>query len=211
MGATADVSSEISKSMRGDFTIKILEALQEQALASVDLLDVFLSAGYGASAGRMEFLAEQKRAEREVEKTQGNQTKVEYQRYYDILYRLKKQGFVEETKTEKKLLFWLSISGKEKLARLRKGQKDLVLVKKYEIHASDASTLIIFDIPELERRKRDWLRGVLMRLGFSLIQRSVWMGKVKIPAEFLEDLRELQLLSFIQIFEVSKAGSLDAR
>ena len=41
-----------------------------------------------------------------------------------------------------------------------------------------------------------------------MIQKSVWIGKVKIPKEFLDDLFKLRLIDYIEIFEISKAGSL---
>src|SRR3990167_838001 len=69
--------------------------------------------------------------------------------------------------------------------------------------------IVIFDIPERERRKRAWLRLALKNIGLKLIQRSVWMGKVKIPKEFLDDIRELHLVNFVEIFEITKSGSLN--
>ena len=49
----------------------------------------------------------------------------------------------------------------------------------------------------------------LKNIGLRLIQQSVWMGKVKIPKEFLDDIRELHLANFVEIFEITKSGSLN--
>ena len=68
--------------------------------------------------------------------------------------------------------------------------------------------IVVFDVPEKERRKRDWLRSVLKRLELKMVQKSVWIGKVKIPKELLDDLFNLKLLDYVEIFEVSKSGSL---
>ena len=73
----------------------------------------------------------------------------------------------------------------------------------------DRLIIVIFDIPERERRKRAWLRLALKNIGLKLIQRSVWMGKVQIPKEFLDDIRELHLVNFVEIFEITKSGSLN--
>ena len=70
------------------------------------------------------------------------------------------------------------------------------------------SVVVIFDIPEKFSKKRKWLRGALKILGFSMVQRSVWMGKVKIPAELIEDLRELEIAQYVEIFEVTELASL---
>jgi CRISPR/Cas system-associated endoribonuclease Cas2 len=73
-----------------------------------------------------------------------------------------------------------------------------------------ANTFIIcaFDIPEKESKKRRWLRIALRNLGMKFIQKSVWMGKIKIPEDFLDDIKYLELASYIEIFEITKSGSL---
>ena len=68
--------------------------------------------------------------------------------------------------------------------------------------------IFAFDVPEKEKRKRGWLRTVLRRLDFTMIQKSVWVGKSKIPQEFLEDIYRFKMVDFVEIFEVSKTGSL---
>jgi hypothetical protein len=52
------------------------------------------------------------------------------------------------------------------------------------------------------------MRSALKNLGFRMIQKSVWVGKVTLPEDFLSDLRQLNLISCVEIFEVNKAGSL---
>ena len=77
-----------------------------------------------------------------------------------------------------------------------------VIPKFEKINAKD------IDIPESERKKRAWLRSALKNLNFKMIQQSVWIGKVRIPEEFLRDLRNMHLTEYVEIFEISKAGSL---
>lgn len=78
----------------------------------------------------------------------------------------------------------------------------------YESKSSDNLTIVIFDIPEKHKGKREWLRYILRRLGFEMAQKSVFMGKVNIPQRFLVDLGKMGLIGFVEIFEVSKEGSL---
>ena len=68
--------------------------------------------------------------------------------------------------------------------------------------------IVAFDIPERVRRYRDWFRSVLENLGLTMIQKSVWMGKIKIPKALIDDLAELKLIDFVEIFEVGNEGSL---
>ena len=51
-------------------------------------------------------------------------------------------------------------------------------------------------------------RSALTYLEFKMIQRSVWIGKSKIPDQFLKDLRAVGLIETVEIFEVGKSGSL---
>ncbi len=47
--------------------------------------------------------------------------------------------------------------------------------------------IVLFDVPESKRPVRDYLRGVLKRLGFREFQRSMWVWPHKLPA-FLKKL-----------------------
>ncbi len=72
----------------------------------------------------------------------------------------------------------------------------------------DIKTVIIFDIPEKERYKRDVLRMELVALGFKQTQKSVWTGCTSLPKLFLEYLRDQNLLSYVRIFSVKESGTL---
>ena len=72
----------------------------------------------------------------------------------------------------------------------------------------DIKTVIIFDIPEKERYKRDMLRMELVALDFKQAQKSVWVGNTVIPKLFLEYLRDFNLLSYVRIFSVKELGTL---
>ncbi len=71
--------------------------------------------------------------------------------------------------------------------------------------------LVIFDIPETPegRRKRQWVRDELVRMGFVMVQKSVWKGDVVIPKLFLKEIYELRLNDAVHIFEVTKYGTLN--
>jgi DNA-binding transcriptional regulator PaaX len=68
--------------------------------------------------------------------------------------------------------------------------------------------VIDFDIPELERRKRDWLRVSLMNLGFEMLQKSVWVGNTDLPEEFILSLNNLEILSHLHMFIVKEMGTI---
>ena len=53
--------------------------------------------------------------------------------------------------------------------------------------------IVIFDIPEIRKNKRNWLRGDLMALGFMQLQKSVWFGPAPLPKKFIEYLNDTNL------------------
>lgn len=118
-----------------------------------------------------------------------------------LIYKLKKEGLVES----KKSILSITKKGIKRLQCL----KSLMLYRKKYIKAEDDQLkIIIFDIPEKLRKKRDWLRLSLIALGFSILQKSVWCGKMKIPEEFIDDLKTNEVFNYIQILAVTKFGTL---
>jgi|SRR3989338_3283622 len=63
--------------------------------------------------------------------------------------------------------------------------------------------VIIFDIPEKQKLYREWLRSELVGLGFTMIQKSVWLGPA-LPKEFVEYLDEIGLLKHIRFFRTTE-------
>ena len=68
----------------------------------------------------------------------------------------------------------------------------------------DKQILILFDIPEKERRKRDWLRAQLKLFGFRQVQKSAWLGPDVLSKEFFDYLEELKIRTYLKVFHVSK-------
>ena len=194
--------------MRGDKTIRILQALKDSALASRNLFDVFLSAGYGASIGRMEYLMRIKDQKRQKDKALFEEFVRERQRFYNLICYLKNDGIISEVIINDKKLYRIAEKGKRKLIKLLTSKENFIPIFKYPKIDNKTFTIITFDIPEKEKKKREWFRAVLGRLGYKAIQRSVLLGKAKIPQSLLDDIRKLKMVEYVEIFEITKAGSL---
>lgn len=190
--------------------MRILECIGDVAINMMDLTAVFLAAGYGASAGKIE--REFKKMSGKRLRRQANRLEEQRQkrRFDKMLYRLKSDGLIKEKVNDGKSCIELTSKGKESFEILKKRRANALPSNVYNSlsQKSDKFVIVAFDIPERERRKRDWLRLALKNIGFQFIQKSVWMGKVKMPKEFLNDLRDLRLVEFVEIFEISKTGSL---
>lgn len=70
------------------------------------------------------------------------------------------------------------------------------------------SRLVVFDIPEEERKKRDMVRGELVACDFKQLQKSVWIGYGPLPKSFIAVLDVLSLKNKVHIFTVQKLGTL---
>ncbi len=193
---------------KGEILLNVLEILEDRVVDSFDLLMAFLNAGHNVTSKNIDYQYSKIKSERSKKDFLKQLTPQSKQKYYNLIYKLKKDHLIEEKIKEDKKLFSLTSLGKSKLKILQAQIKSKIPSTNYKKEVSGKLTIVIFDIPEKEKRKRDWLRSVLKNLGFQMIQKSVWLGKVKIPQQFLEDLNNLQIINYVEIFEITKTGSL---
>jgi len=187
--------------MKGINKLKILEFLNETSSAISDLLFIF-TVPYGTSRCGIDYLLRKKHIQDACDAV----TWEDRRRFTYLLYNLRKDKLVEGD--DKKVLR-LTQRGREILEKLRvQKSKSLPDNGRYKTESDDELKIIIFDIPEEERQKRDWLRSVLKNLKFSMLQKSVWVGKGKLPKEFINDLLKYKIISYVDIFTISKRGSL---
>lgn len=190
--------------MKGDITIRILETLTAVATDSADLFEAFITSGYGASSGKIQ----REFSKIQNERSRKNRIQEAHAKYSRMLYKLKRDGLIGEKTVAGTRIFAITAKGSHKLRNLKASQQHMLPQYHYKRLPSERSTIVAFDIPERDRKKRNWLRAALSYNGFTLIQRSVWMGNIKLPEEFIDDLRHLKMLEYVHIFEITKAGTL---
>jgi predicted transcriptional regulator/CRISPR/Cas system-associated endoribonuclease Cas2 len=79
---------------------------------------------------------------------------------------------------------------------------------KIEKNLNGEIILVVFDIPEKQRLKRDWLRFQLEQFNFKVLQKSVWWGTAGLPKKFIEDLKKYEILDYVHVFSVKKKGTI---
>ncbi len=89
----------------------------------------------------------------------------------DVLNRLVRRGFVRVVREGKGRTVSLTTKGERYLTDYEDGRRELPRPKKWD----GKYRILIFDIWERQRQKRDALRGFLIRLGFVRLQDSVWV------------------------------------
>ena len=72
--------------------------------------------------------------------------------------------------------------------------------------AKPKTMIVIFDIPEIHRRQRAWLRVELLNLGFTMLQKSAWFGPAPLPKEFIQSLHYMKMLHHIKFFKATEAN-----
>lgn len=189
---------------RGDITIKILEAVKDAAIDGADLFLAILSAGYGASPKMIEYKMNRVRRNSE---NQGREV-AERIKYRKMLVWLKSGGYIAvESKRKGESVISITKKGLDKLRALT-NQRASAPRRDYPQESHSREIVLIFDVPESEKDKRVWLRDALKSLEFTMVQKSVWRGRCKIPKSFLEDVRTMRIAQYIEIFEVASAGTL---
>lgn len=97
--------------------------------------------------------------------------KYERKEIYNAFYRLRKEGCLVMKKHHKQLYISLTEKGRKRAGWY---QIDLLKIKKSK-KWNRKWYVIIFDISHHFRIKREALRGLLKRLGFFQLQKSVWI------------------------------------
>ncbi len=118
--------------------------------------------------------------------------------FSQFLYYLKKNGYIKIKNLEKKKAMMLTEKGTRKALKAKfKGERG----KKRK---DGKWLMLIFDIPEKERRSRTILREYLCFLKFKMLQQSVWICPFDVSAKLETIIRNYSLDSYIKIFLIEK-------
>ncbi len=207
----ADGGSILCIIMRGEFTYKILSVLDESKDLTLDALGLMLIGGKVAGPARIARERERFLEQRQEQREHKHEERRAMCRFYAMVRYLEQDGMVHKIVEERGVIVTITRQGKQKLRLLENAMEASLPTARYGAKpevAGSGVTIVTFDIPEGERRKRDWLRNALRDLGFTMVHKSVWMGKGGVPEDFLRDVRDLALGDYVEIFQITKAGSL---
>ncbi len=182
----------------------ILEVLKKVKRPTNVLLDIFIG-GYNYKKAKRRALYPTLPDFSEID---GGSKTLEKKRhnFYSLLFQLKRQGFVKREHKGNKTHWKITSLGEKRLEKIKNIFRFPKLIYKQE--KDNGLNMIVFDVPEKYKSKRDWLRQNLLALDFTMLQKSVWMGKNKLPEEFLKTLNELGLIDFIHIFKITRTGTI---
>jgi len=92
-------------------------------------------------------------------------------RFNNAFYYLKKRGYLDIRKKNHQVYIALTREGRKKAGKYLIDDLAIKRQKKWD----GKYRIVIFDIPNITRIKRDALRGKLKDLGFFRLQQSVWV------------------------------------
>lgn len=64
--------------------------------------------------------------------------------------------------------------------------------------------IVMYDIPSSQKKERDWFRRHLVKFGYIMIQKSVWVGPSPLPKDFVNYLREIKIGNNFKTFKLAK-------
>mgnify|MGYP001591167860 CR=1 FL=1 len=188
--------------MKGDILYKILNSLGNIVADYTDFSCAFISAGYGATGGKINY----KYQKIKNKKVNSKLNKEKIRKFKLYLAKLKHDGLILQNSSKQ---IYLSEKGQKKLNNFK--TSPLSNKQDYQKEIGEQVMVISYDIPIAFNRERNILRDILRMLGFNLVHKSVWVGKVKLPERFISDLKNLGILEYIEILEVTKNGTLKVK
>jgi len=187
-------------------TEKILDYLQMQAEGTVDLIDTLLSDRRTAMMKARRSLVH---GPPKFEKRWADVYR-ERRSFHSLMNRLKRDGLITKKGEGRGSDWHITKAGVRHLERLKENPRVSTQLpsRRYAKKKSASLVIVTFDIPERERRKRNWLRVQLVALGFEMLQKSVWIGKVQIPDDLVIDMKKCDLIPCVHILSIHKSGSI---
>lgn len=118
--------------------------------------------------------------------------------FNQLISYLRDQGYIKAKNLELTEGVILTPKGMGKILKIKRRIKNKK--KRRDGHL----IMIIFDIPENKRMKRDFLRSVLMELGYEPLQKSVWVSPYDVYKETEEAVRSYKIIPYVKLFLIKE-------
>lgn len=111
------------------------------------------------------------------------------------LLRLKKKKLIEEKKNGQQVVLCLTKNGREAALRYK--------ILKQKSSLKNEYIMVVFDIPESERKIRNFFRGFLKESGFKQLQQSVWITQKDVFCELEELVKSFGNSKWVYLIKAS--------
>ncbi|MCK5084703.1 MAG: hypothetical protein KAQ64_03545 [Candidatus Pacebacteria bacterium] len=120
------------------------------------------------------------------------------QKFSQLIYRLKKNGYIKIKNLKQNEGVVLTKKGAEKVLRIK------LKTEKKKRRSDGKWQMIIFDIPEKKRYLRSLLREKLFLLEFQLLQKSIWICPYDVSKETEFILRKYSIDPYVKLFLIEE-------
>ncbi len=121
-----------------------------------------------------------------------------YQTLANRCHDLKKKGLIKKGKEGE---YFITNKGVDFFESGKSILKDMLLKPNTN---SSKNLIVMYDIPQDQKKEREWFRRHLKKLNFEMIQKSVWVGPSPIPKDFLEYVEEIGIKDNFKTFKLSR-------
>lgn len=115
---------------------------------------------------------------------------------YEQLHYLQRKNWIQVKKTEQGLLVALTDQGR--LEKLRRG------IERRTPLSDGRVCLVMFDIPEIAKRGRVEFRQFLKRVGFTMVQLSVWETRLDVAEDVLRFIKQTNIQRWTAVYVAEK-------
>ena len=120
------------------------------------------------------------------------------QQFSQLIYRLKKNGYIKIKNLKQNEGVILTKRGTEKILKIK------FKINKKTKRFDGKWQMIIFDIPEKKRLLRNLLREKLRLLEYKMLQQSIWICPYNVQRETEFILRKYSLDSYVKLFLIEE-------
>lgn len=124
------------------------------------------------------------------------QTEKDRKKFKNLIYRLKKKGLIKDSK---EIGGWLLTPKGEELILKSKDK-----FREYKKRKDGKWVMVIFDIPEKKKRKRELLREKMKFLGFKMLQKSIWISPLDVINEINNFIEKNFLRPYVRTFLIEE-------
>ncbi len=121
-------------------------------------------------------------------------------RFTWLIRRLKQEGYLKTIKIKNNSAILITPKG---LNRIFKTELKLIDRKPRK---DEKWQMVLFDIPENKRRSRDLFRRALKSLGYTKLQKSIWVCRYDVLKETQDLIKRYNLKEYVELLLIQKIG-----
>jgi len=118
--------------------------------------------------------------------------------FSNLIWNLKARGYLREKRLKNQRALVITIRGMERISKIFKKKTGLLKRKDGKFQ------MIMYDVPEERRKDRDYLRNALLPLGYSQLQKSIWISPYNVFEQTQSLIHDYSLTDYVRLFLIEE-------